>query len=97
MTGRVNLERVAVLYEEFVRLHSSRPTTDTAAALGITKQAAANRVARARNAGLLPPTTRGAAARPVHRPAPATIRGTDITWTVCRGCLQHWPCHMAAS
>lgn len=79
--GRVDLERVAAIYLAAMRPGGSgKPLEDVMERLGpMSKSAAAQRVSRARAAGLLAPTTRGRPSTlpgsPVNGPASSTSKG----------------------
>lgn len=84
------LGRVARIYRNAGR-DGLPPTKTVADKLGISRNAAAALVARARRAGLLPATTTRRATRPTHSPISATTTDGQ-TLLVCRTCLTTWRC-----
>jgi hypothetical protein len=86
--------RLARTADAYRRADPRRPTAATAEAMGITKSAAAKRIARARQADLLPPTSQGRRRQCAGPHQPLTARWCDASesWLACQFCRAPWPC-----
>lgn len=91
-----SLGRVSFEYQRAVR-EGRPPTQAVVDALGLTRSTAGRWIAQARREGFLEPATPGRASgtTTIHRPGAAVLkglRGAGPEWTVCRVCLELWPC-----
>lgn len=85
---------VATIYRAAMA-NGEPPTRAVARQLDLSHMAAAKRVQRAREAGLLPSTARGRAMASEHVPTTAVVRRGSLrehAWRVCGSCLVAWPC-----
>lgn len=87
-----NLMHIAHVYRHAV-LNGLAPTLMVARYLGASRATAGRHIAKAREAGLLPPSNGTRPWTGEHHPVGARLTGAAyVTFTVCRTCLTNWPC-----
>ena len=88
----VDLRQLAVAYLTAVHDHQP-PTRAVQEEFGFTRSDTGRYIRAARDAGLLPPITKGQATPAEgHWPRSAKLLNNRDMWVVCLTCHQPWPC-----